>query len=152
MLFVDLFNLAQPTHGNHLWTVFSHFQGIVTCIKGWIGVMKSRLGSSSGVGSLVGPGVCPTLATSKQTSLKHIFLSNHTLYYCLACLTRRGGDSRVHRLLPNLQAVHTTVHLLVGGEQKRGKSEIRRSPKEAGDHRLIHFHASLKKQLNVNLR
>ena len=63
-------------------------------------------GTGSGAGSLVRPGVGPTVATSSYTSLMHDIYSNHTLYY-LASITRRVGDSRVHRLLPTQQTLYT---------------------------------------------
>ena len=62
-------------------------------------------GTGPGVGSLVGPEDGPTVATSSYTSLMHGIYSNHRLYY-LASLTRTVGDSRVHRLLPNQQALY----------------------------------------------
>ena len=62
--------------------------------------------TGSGVGSLVGPGDGSTVTTSSYTTLMHSIYSNHTLYY-LASLTRRVGDSRVHRLLPTQQALYT---------------------------------------------
>ena len=74
-------------------------------------------GAGSNVDPVVGPGsgkrwsriiswtrVGPTVATSSHTSLMNNIYPNHTLYY-LASLTCRVGDSRVHPLLPNQQAL-----------------------------------------------
>ena len=67
-------------------------------------------GSSVGspVGLLFGRGVGPTVATSDHTSFKLNFYSNQTVYY-LASLTCMVGDSRVHHLLPNQQALYSEL-------------------------------------------